>query len=184
MPLLWTRASNALRARRVSRRNRPGVTVPHINIGDLVLVAMAIRGHKLRMRWTGPHEVTAAVNKFCYRVQPILPAPQRRNHITAHIVRIRRFSNAALHSPADRAMLEESARRDFPDNFVNKFVAHRRNPDTHAIELKVRWLGFDQHADTWEPVTDLMQTHPTEVEAYLRDHQEDAMMQQALQALF
>ena len=41
-----------------------------------------------------------------------------------------------------------------------------------------------QHADTWEPVTDLMQTHPTEVETYLRDHQEDAMMQQALQALF
>ena len=81
---------------------RPGVTIPRINVGDLVLVAQTVCEHKLRMQWTGPHEVVRAVNKYCYEVRPILPAPQRRPLITAHIVRIRRFSNAALHSPADR----------------------------------------------------------------------------------
>ena len=124
------------------------------------------------------------MNKFCYRVQPILPAPQQRRNITAHIVRIRRFSNAMLYSPADRAILEESARRDFPDNFVNKFVAHRRDPDTHAVQLKVRWLGFDRHADTWETIASLVETHPAEVEAYLRDHPNEDMLQQCLRTLF
>ena len=184
MPQLWARASAALRARRVSRQNKPGVTMPRIHVDDLVLVAEAVRGHKLRMRWTGPHEVTAAVNKFCYRVQPILPAPQRRCNITAHIVRIRRFANAMLHSPADRAMLEESARRDFPDNFVKRFVAHRRNPTSHAVELRVRWLGFDRHSDTWESIASLIETHPEEVEGYLRDHPDDEMLQQCLRTLF
>ena len=116
--------------------------------------------------------MVAAVNKFCYRVRPLLPAPQRRPTITAHIVRIRRFSNAALGTEADRRQMEESAVRDFPDNFVQRFVDHRRNPTTHRVELKVRWLGFDAAGDTWETVASLAQSCPDIVEAYLREHQE------------
>ena len=81
-------------------------------------------------------------------------------------------------------MLEQSARQDFPANFVRKFVAHRRSPTTYAVELQVRWLGFDRHSDTWEPVAELVESHPDEVEAYLREHDHDAMMQQCLQRLF
>jgi len=183
LPLLWARAVQAQTRRRGARRIRPGLTIPRINVGDLVLVAQTTCPHKLRMQWTGPHQVLAAVNKFCYRVEPLLPPPQKRPTITAHIVRIRRFSNAALGTPADRRRIEESAVRDFPDNFVQRFRAHRRNPTTHRVELQVRWLGFDAAGDTWEPVASLVQTCPDLVEDYLRENNEP-MLQRLLQRYF
>ena len=171
LPELWAKAVQS-QVKRRRRNNKPGVGVPRINVGDLVLVAEAVHGHKLRMRWTGPHEVVAAVNKFCYRVRPVVPPPQKRKTITVHIVRIRRFSNAALSTDADRRRIEESAVKDFPDNFVSKFVGHRRNPNTNRIELKVRWLGFDAAGDTWEAIAELVESVPEMVEDYLRNHNE------------
>ena len=100
------------------------------------------------MRWTGPHEVIDTVNQYVFVVQPILPEPQRRPKITAHIVRIRRFSNAMLGNPADRHAIEASAVGDYPDNFIERIVDHRRNPDDNKFELKVRWIGFDEAGDT------------------------------------
>ena len=136
LPQLWAKAVQS-QVKRRRRNNKPGIGVPRINVGDLVvLVAEAVHGHKLRMRWTGPHEAVAAINKFCYRVRPVVPPLQKRKTITVHIVRIRRFSNAALNTDADRRRIEESAVKDFPDNFVSKFVGHRRNPNTNRIELK------------------------------------------------
>ena len=171
LPQLWAKAVQSQQKRR--RQNaKPGLGVPRIHVGDLVLVAEAVHGHKLRMRWTGPHEVIDTVNKYCYRVRPIVPPPQKRKTITAHIVRIRRFSNAALGTDADRRRIEESAVKDFPDNFVHKFVGHRRNPTTNRVELKVRWLGFDAAGDTWESIAELADSVPDMVEDYLREHQD------------
>ena len=183
LPLLWAEAVQAQNRRRGTRRNKPGVTIPRINVGDFVLVAQTTCPHKLRMNWTGPHEVVAPVNKFCYQVRPLLPPPQRRPLITVHIVRIRRFSNAALDTVADRRRMEESAVRDYPDNFVQRFLDHRRNQRTHKVELKVRWLGFDAAGDTWEPVASLVDTCPDLVEAYLREHN-DPMLQRLLTRYF
>ena len=68
--------------------------------------------------------------------------------------------------------IEQAAIRDFPDNFVSRFVAHRHNPNSHAVEFKVRWLGFDVAGDTWEKVAELVESVPDRVEAYLRDNPE------------
>ena len=183
LPLLWAEAVQAQTRRRGARRIRPGITVPRINVGDLVLVAQTTCPHKLRMHWTGPHEVTATVNKYCYRVRPLLPPPQKRPTITAHIVRIRRFSNAALGTAADRRRMEESAVRDFPDNFVHRFLGFRRNPVGHQVELRVRWLGFDAAGDTWEPVASLVASCPDLVEAYIREN-DDPMLRPILARYF
>ena len=172
LPQLWARAVQAQVKRRGAARIRPGVTIPRIHVGDMVLVAQTTCVHKLRMHWTGPHVVIAAVSKYCYVVEPIVPAPQKRPRKTVHIVRIRRFSNGALGTEADRTAIEQAAIRDFPDNFVARFVTHRQNPDTHRVEIKVRWLGFDAAGDTWEEVSDLVTTVPDMVEAYLRDNPE------------
>ena len=169
---LWAKAVRSQQKRR--RQNaKPGIGVPRIHVGDLVLVAEAVRGHKLRMRWTGPHEVIAAVNKFWHRVRPIISPPQKRKIITANIVRIHRFSNAALGTPSSRPTAHRRIGGPrFPDNFVNKFVGHRRNPTTNQIALKVRWLGFDKAGDTWEAIAELAESVPDLMEDYLRDHNE------------
>ena len=39
---------------------------------------------------------------------------------------------------ADRHQMEESAVREFPDNFVQRFVEHLHNPNTHRMEFKIR----------------------------------------------
>ena len=127
LPLLWAEAVQAQNKRRGARRVRPGVTVPRINIGDLVLVAQTTCPHKLRMHWTGPHEVVATVNKCCYRVRPLLPPPQKRPTITAHIVRISRFSNAALNTPADRRRLSDKDWRS------------RQSATSQTISFTVSW---------------------------------------------
>ena len=88
----------------------------------------------------------------------------------AHIVSIRRFSNAALGTPADREAIEKSAVSDYPDNFVKRILAHRRNPNDHEFEFKIRWLGFDQGHDSWEPATNIAEAAPDLTEEYLRAH--------------
>ena len=65
--------------------------------------------------------------------------------------------------------------KDFPDNFVSKFVGNRRNPNTNRIELKVRWLGFDAAGDTWEAIAELAESVPDMVEDYLRNHNESML---------
>ena len=146
---LWARAVQAQVKRRGAGRIRPGITIPRIHVGDVVLVAQTTCVHKFRMHWTGPHVVVAAVSQYCYIVEPMVPPPQKRTRKTVHIVRIRRLSNGALGTAADRAAIEQAAIRDFPDNFVSRFVAHRHNQSNHAVEFKVRWLDFDVAGDTW-----------------------------------
>ena len=115
------------------------------------------------------------VNRYYYKVKPIVTPPQKRKTITAHIVRIRRFSNSALDTDADRWRIEESAVRDFPDNFVQKFITHRCNPTSNRVELKVRWMGFDAAGDTWESIAELTESVSDMVEDYLREHNESML---------
>ena len=151
LPELWAKAVRS-QVKRRRRNNKPGIGVPRINVGDLVLVAEAVHGHKLRMRWTGPHEVVASINKFCYLVRPVVPPPQNCKTITAHIVRIRWFSNAALNTEADCRRIEESAVKDFPDNFVSKFVTqsdvkpHRAEGPLVRIRRGRRHVGGHRRA--------------------------------------
>ena len=169
LPNLWAKAYQSQQDRRL-RNIRPGRQVPFINIGDLVLVAEAVPAHKLQMRWTGPHEVTGAINQYVFEVRPIVPPPHRRKTIKAHIVRIRRFSNAALGTAADRERIEQSAINDYPANFVHRIIAHRANPTNGRLQLRVRWLGFDSAGDTWQQAARLASEVPDRVEDYLRSN--------------
>ena len=113
-----------------------------------------------------------SVNNFVYRVRPAAAVHANRDPITAHIVRIRRFSNAALGTDADTRAIEQAAIRDFPDCFPQAFHTHRHEAN-RGICLRVRWLGFDRAMDTWEPIANLAQSHPDMVEDYLRGHPDD-----------
>ena len=135
------------------------------------------------MTWTGPHEVIGAVNAFAFETRP-LGAKAGTRPLIAHIVRIRRFSNAALGTEADRQALLDAARRDFPQNFVKSIVGHRVDQAHGVFTLKVRWLGWGPQEDTYEPIHTLAADAPHFVEDYLSQHREDETCARYLQEYF
>ena len=89
------------------------------------------------------------------------------------MVRMRRFSNAALGTAADLQQLLEAARRDFPTNFIQKLLGHRIHPKTGVMLLKVRWIGWGREGDSEEPIHNLVEDDPHRVEEYLSQHRDD-----------
>ena len=147
-----------------------------------MLVAQAVKTSKLAMTWTGPHEAVGTVNEFVYVVRPCVPDQGRRQPQQVHVVRMRRFANAALGSAADARQIEEAALKDFPDNIVQRLCEHRM-ADT-GMELRVRWLGFDQTHDTWEPLARLAEDVPDLVERYLYAKRADPRCARATRRYF
>ena len=107
--------------------------IPHIQVGDVVLVARATITNKLEMTWTGPHQVVNAISPYVYEVEPMLPVRGLRHRIITHIVIIRRFANGLLYTPADRSRIEKEALRDYPDNVVKRFVGHKVGADDQLL---------------------------------------------------
>ena len=181
MALLWEDAVNSQQKRRRGRKARRD-RLPVFNVGDTVLVAQAVRTSKLAMTWTGPHEVLRAANPFVFEVRPCVAEQGKRKPQLVHIVRMRRFANAPLGTPADAAAIEAAARHDYPDNIVQKLLEHRR--EQGALEIRVRWLGFDRTHDTWEPLARLAEDVPELVEAFLYEHRADGTCARALRRYF
>ena len=189
MELLWAKAVDGQlrrqkqneRARAKKRRRKENI--PRIQVGDAVLVARANNNNKLQMTWTGPHQVVNAISPYVYEVEPMLPVRGRRRRIIAHIVRIRRFSNGLLGTPADRKRIEQEALRDYPDNVVKRFVGHKVAADGQ-LTVTVRWLGYDRAHDTDEPAHQLAQDVPNLLEEYLRLHQGEGAIDRTLNQFF
>ena len=189
MALLWDKEVQIQhRRQRYNERLRAGdrrrkSNIPRINIGDAVLVARAVRPDKLAMTWTGPHEVTNAISPFVYECEPMTPVRNRRRKHIAHIVRLRRFADGLLGTPADRNRIEQEALTDYPDNIVKRFVSHRTDA-TGQLLLRVRWLGYDHAHDTWEPAHQLAQDVPQLLEEYLRQHDDEGPVARTLTQYF
>ena len=146
------------------------------------MVAQAVKTSKLAMTWTGPHEVVRPVNKFVYEVRPCVPDQGRRAPQKVHVVRMRRFANAALGTPADARQIEKAALTDYPDNLVQRLCEHRMSG--RGLEVRVRWLGFDVTHDSWEPIAGLAEDVPEMLEEFLYKHRADARCARALRRYF
>ena len=189
LALLWEKASDAQLARqqensraRAKKRVRKE-NIPHIQLGDTVLVAEAVPSNKLQMTWTGPHQVVNAVSPYVYEVEPMLPVRGRRRRKLVHIVRLRRFANGELGSRIDAKRIEREALKDYPDNVVKRFVSHHKDKKG-TFMIRVRWLGYDQAHDTDEPIHNLAKDVPNLVEEYLTLHKGEKACDRMLKRYF
>jgi hypothetical protein len=98
-------------------------------------------------------------------------------------VRIRRFANGLLGTPADRSRIEKEALADYPDNVVKRFVGHKVAADGQLL-VTVRWLGYDRAHDTDEPAHQLAEDVPNLLEEYLRLHQGEGAVGRTLKQFF
>ena len=52
----------------------------------------------------------------------------------------------------NRADLQKVASHDVDEFHIEMILSHRgRFTNKHKLEFKVRWTGFDESFDTWEP---------------------------------
>ena len=124
MTEMWNDAVDSQRRRRRGRKSKRE-TLPVFNVGDTVLVAQAVRSSKLDMTWTGPHEVLRTVNPFVFETCPCVADQGKRTSQFVHVVRMRRFANTPLGTPADAVTIEKAVTHDFPDNIPQKLITHR-----------------------------------------------------------
>eukprot|EP00752_Nemacystus_decipiens_P007839 g7004.t1 len=140
--------------------------LPDFAVGDYVMVARVRRAGptpKLAATWTGPWRVVTAEQKHVYGVQNIISGEVR----DVHVARLRFYSDSALEVTSD---LKEVFQQTFNQGefemeaLLNIGQAH----DGSGYLVRVRWAGFEEDEDTWEPLTTLWEDAPQFVKQQLR----------------
>ena len=115
------------------------------------------RSDKLLPRHRGPFQV---MDKSIYNIEDLVSGKR----ITTHIHNLRPFNYDPEHtSPLTVA---QHNKQEF---VVESILEHRGNRNRRSsLDFKVRWAGFGESCDSWEPYKSLM--HVGQLHEYLRNH--------------
>lgn len=144
------------KAREYANRKRKDVTFKR---GDKVLLSTKNLSRKtdegsrkLDKLWAGPFTVTEQVGKVSYRLA--LP-PDMRIHDVFHVSMLKEYKESSTFTdrpvPRVRTFVPAHAEEDW--FIVAKFIGYRKQGRTP--QYKVRWEGYGQEYDTWEPARHL-----------------------------
>ena len=143
--------------------------------GDLVMVTVAKTSvnaqckSKPRLRWQGPLQVTSVPEGEPSHIYVrLLGDPDTIEPKGVHWTRCRRF--AGKEYTATPAMIK-SAQHDFAKFKIQDFVAWRVGPKGE-VQLLVSWHGFEDHDNSWENISQLIEDAPYKVRNYLADNAE------------
>lgn len=156
-------ATKHVRDRRTRARvQKHGGQPVNFAIGDFVLVA-GRDPHKLQPFWQGPFRVIDTVNPWVYVVEDLVTAARRE----VHVCRIRKYADSDLRVTAAIRLAAEHDQ-----------VAHVSDISAHRLQdgeyyLCVRWLGFEEADNTWEPIYTLLEDVPAIVKSYMRRANDD-----------
>ena len=117
------------------------------------------RSDKLLPRHRGPYQVMDRANSI-YTIEDLVSGKR----ITTHIHNLRPFN----YDP-DRTSPLTVAQHNEQEFVVESIISHRGNRNKRStMEFKVRWAGFGESCDTWEPYKGLL--HVDKLHDYLRTH--------------
>ncbi|CAB1109830.1 unnamed protein product [Ectocarpus sp. CCAP 1310/34] len=140
--------------------------LPAFTVGDYVMVARVRRSGitpKLSSTWTGPWRVVSAAKKHVYGVQNIVNGQVR----DVHVARLRFYADSELNVTSD---LKDVFQHSFGqgehemESILNIGPAH----DGSGYLVRVRWAGFEEDEDTWQPLSDIYQDAPQFLKQELR----------------
>ena len=101
---------------------------------------------RLHTFWHGPMRVVKGSN-FGYTLLDLITGKEKDYHVSD--MKLFNF-DPALVDPVD------IARRDRMEFFVEKILNHRGNLSRKTeIQFLVKWFGYDEHNDSWEPYANL-----------------------------
>ncbi|KAJ9521460.1 hypothetical protein QJQ45_008872 [Haematococcus lacustris] len=107
------------------------------------------KAKKLLPRFIGPFKVLEHVGPVAVRLD--LPPAMARMHPVFHVALLRPYTSEHPHLPPPVDWLEEA-----PLYEVEKLLAHRGVRAGRARGYLVKWLGYDDSYNTWEPRNNLV----------------------------
>jgi len=129
-------------------------------VGDLVLISYPERApSKLHSRWRGPYRVTAIAGNR-YTCEDLRTQATKVYDIT----RLKKYINDPGRDPLEVAAV------DADEFIVDKIVDHRGSLPKSKLEFRVRWAGYTDEDDTWEPYKNVKDL--AALDAYARTHPE------------
>ena len=94
--------------------------------------------------------------------------PDTVKPVAVHWTRVKRFAGKDY---TRTPQLLKSAQHDFAKFKIEKFVAWRVGP-AGEVQLLVSWHGFQDHDDSWEDISRLIEDAPYRVRNYLTENVE------------
>ena len=149
-----------------ARREAQGRVKVDFALGDFVLVAATQPG-KLQPFWQGPFRVVDTVSDWVYVVESLGTGRSKE----VHCARIMLYAEKDLGVTANLRLAAEHD--EVP--LVDHFVAHRAGPAGN-FEILVRWLGFEEANDTWEPLHRLLEDVPAMIRSYVKESGDAALL--------
>ncbi|KAJ9534162.1 hypothetical protein QJQ45_002156 [Haematococcus lacustris] len=136
------------RQQRYANKRRRDVT---FSLGDSVLLSTKNlrnapgRARKFLPRYVGPFKVTGKLGEAAYRLE--LPPTMSRLHPVFHVSLLKKYTGSqGFHPPPVMEWLE-----DAPHYEVHSLLSHRQVRFKKRMEYLVKWTGYDDTYNTWEP---------------------------------
>lgn len=137
--------------------------MPHIEVGDFVMVSVAHDVEKLSSRWHGPYRITDIQTEYVYEVENIVTNKKE----DVHLSRLLKWDNKLFNT--NYGIKEQAAY--LQGGFeIAKIGNHRSKNET--MELLVYWFGFEDTDASYEPAKDIFDSAPELVLDYIRSKQE------------
>ena len=112
---------------------------------------------RLHARKRGPYQVVT-FNKNNYTLRDLVS----HKEFNVHITRLSPFEFDPVYTDPVKVAVKEQE-----EYFIEAILAHRGNHNRKStLEFLVRWLGFDESHDTWEPWKNLRTT--SQLHTYLK----------------
>ncbi|KAJ9528726.1 hypothetical protein QJQ45_020662 [Haematococcus lacustris] len=140
------------RQERYENKRRRDVT---FSVGDSVLLSTKNlrnapgKARKFLPRYVGPFKVTGRLGESAYRLE--LPPTMSKLHPVFHVSLLKKYTGSqGFHPPPVLEWLE-----DAPHYEVHSLLKHRQVRFKKRMEYLVKWTGYDDTYNTWEPEANL-----------------------------
>ncbi|POM74774.1 Hypothetical protein PHPALM_8212 [Phytophthora palmivora] len=121
---------------------------------------------KLRVKWCGPAQVTAATSNWIVEIENLITGERREVHAS----RLKFYADSSLE--VTEGLLRHVA-HNREGHVVDSLLAARCNAQEKRHELKVHWRGLSEDEDSWEPAAVFLQDVPVAVKAFVKAHRKD-----------
>ena len=137
--------------RHLRARGSRGKPLPHLTVGDYVLVARISRQgkhRKLMSTWAGPRRVANDDKEHVYAVQHLVTAELR----DVHVARMRFYADDKLEITGDLLKVFQQLENQ-GEYHIRSISVIKRAANGDEFVVKVAWEGLEEAESTWEPVS-------------------------------